>query len=85
MRSFQPDAIVHLGEMPSAPKSMMDVRHCVSTQQNNIIGTLNILYAMKECCPQSHLVKLGTMGEYGTPNVASFCTDISAKSRLASD
>lgn len=68
-RSFQPEAIVHLGEMPSAPYSMIDVHHCVFTQQNNIIGTLNILYAMKECCPQAHLVKLGTMGEYGTPNL----------------
>jgi len=69
LRSFQPDAIVHLGEMPSAPYSMIDVNHCVFTQQNNIIGTLNLLYAMKECCPHSHLVKLGTMGEYGTPNL----------------
>ncbi len=68
-RSFEPDAIVHLGEMPSAPFSMVDVHHCVFTQTNNIVGTLNILYALREACPRAHLVKLGTMGEYGTPNV----------------
>lgn len=66
---FKPDAIVHLGEMPSAPFSMIDVDHCVFTQTNNLIGTLNILYAMKEGCPDAQLVKLGTMGEYGTPNI----------------
>jgi UDP-sulfoquinovose synthase len=68
-RSFQPEAIVHLGEMPSAPYSMTDVHHAVFTQMNNLIGTLHILYAMKEACPNAHLVKLGTMGEYGTPNI----------------
>jgi len=68
-RSFQPEAIVHLAEMPSAPYSMVDVHHCNFTHQNNLIGTLNILHAMRDTCPQVHLVKLGTMGEYGTPNV----------------
>ena len=67
--SFQPDAIVHLGECPSAPYSMMDVEHTTFVQTNNVVGTLNILYAMKQVCPSAHLVKLGTMGEYGTPNV----------------
>lgn len=55
--------------MPSAPYSMVDVHHATYTQTNNIVGTLNMLYAMKEVCPQAHLVKLGTMGEYGTPNI----------------
>ncbi|NIP38244.1 MAG: NAD-dependent epimerase/dehydratase family protein [Candidatus Dadabacteria bacterium] len=68
-KSFQPEAIVYLGEMPSAPYSMVDVHHAVYTQQNNIIGTLNTLFAMREVVPECHLVKLGTMGEYGTPNV----------------
>lgn len=68
-REFNPDAIVHLGENPSAPYSMVDVHHCNFTQINNLIGTLNILFAMKETCPQAHLIKLGTMGEYGTPNI----------------
>jgi UDP-sulfoquinovose synthase len=69
LADFQPDAIVHLAEMPSAPYSMIDQEHAVFTQQNNVIGSLNVLWAMREVCPQAHLVKLGTMGEYGTPNV----------------
>jgi UDP-sulfoquinovose synthase len=69
LRAFQPDAIVHLGEMPSAPYSMMDRNHCVFTMNNNLVGTLNILYAMKEVCAGAHLLKLGTMGEYGTPSI----------------
>ena len=55
--------------MPSAPYSMIDVHHCVFTQVNNLTGTLNILHAMRDVCPEAHLVKLGTMGEYGTPNI----------------
>lgn len=66
---FKPDTIVHLGQVPSAPYSMIDRDHTVFTQQNNVIGNLNILWAMKEVCPEAHLVKLGTMGEYGTPNI----------------
>jgi UDP-sulfoquinovose synthase len=69
LRSFEPEALVHLGEQPSAPYSMMDVQHAVFTQVNNIQTTLNILFAMREACPHAHLVKLGTMGEYGTPNL----------------
>jgi len=68
-KSFKPEAVVHLGEMPSAPYSMIDVHHAVFTHTNNLIGTLNILHAMRDVCPEAHLVKLSTMGEYGTPNV----------------
>lgn len=66
---FRPEAIVHLGECPSAPYSMIDLQHTVFVQNNNIVGTLNILHAMRDITPNAHLVKLGTMGEYGTPNV----------------
>jgi UDP-sulfoquinovose synthase len=69
MDRFRPDAIVHFGEQPSAPYSMMDRDHCIFTQMNNIVGTLNVLYAMRSAAPQCHLIKLGTMGEYGTPNI----------------
>lgn len=69
LSDFQPDAIVHLGEMPSAPYSMIDQAHAAFTQTNNVIGSLNLLWAMREACPRAHLVKLGTMGEYGTPNI----------------
>ncbi len=69
LRAFEPQAIVHFGEQRSAPYSMIDREHAVLTQVNNVVGTLNILYAMKEDFPDCHLVKLGTMGEYGTPNI----------------
>ncbi|MEE8201845.1 MAG: NAD-dependent epimerase/dehydratase family protein, partial [Candidatus Acidoferrales bacterium] len=67
---FEPEAIVHFAEQRSAPYSMIDREHAVFTQVNNVVGTLNVLFAMKEVAPESHLVKLGTMGEYGTPNIA---------------
>ncbi len=66
---FEPSAIVHFGEQRSAPFSMIDREHAVLTQVNNVVGTLNLLYIMKERFPDCHLVKLGTMGEYGTPNI----------------
>jgi UDP-sulfoquinovose synthase len=66
---FKPDAIVHYGEQRSAPYSMIDRKHAVFTQTNNIVGTLNLLYAIKQHCPDCHLVKLGSMGEYGTPKI----------------
>jgi UDP-sulfoquinovose synthase len=69
VRDFQPDAIVHYGEQRAAPYSMIDRRHAVFTQVNNIVGTLNVLYAIADHVPDCHLVKLGTMGEYGTPNI----------------
>ncbi len=68
-REFEPEAIIHYGEMPSAPYSMKDREHAVFTQTNNVVNTLNVLWAMQEFAPAAHLVKLGTMGEYGTPNI----------------
>lgn len=68
-KHFQPEAVVHLGQMPSAPYSMIDVKHAVWTQTNNIMGNLNLLYAIRDLAPAAHLVKLGTMGEYGTPGI----------------
>jgi len=69
MKDFQPDTIIHYGEIPSAPYSMIDRDHAWETQRNNVEGTLNVLFAMREVAPHAHLVKLGTMGEYGTPNI----------------
>jgi UDP-sulfoquinovose synthase len=65
----QPDAVVHYAEQRAAPYSMIDRRHAVYTQHNNVIGNLNVLFAINEYAPDCHLVKLGTMGEYGTPNI----------------
>jgi len=69
VRDFEPDAVVHFAEQRSAPYSMIDRKHAVFTQVNNVVGTLNLLFALRELRPQCHLVKLGTMGEYGTPNI----------------
>jgi len=66
---FQPDTIIHYGEQPSAPWSMRSVDHAVTTQQNNVVGSLKLLWAMRDHAPSAHLIKLGTMGEYGTPNI----------------
>jgi UDP-sulfoquinovose synthase len=69
VREVRPDVVVHYGEQPSAPYSMIDRRHAVYTQMNNVVGTLNVLFALRDYAPSCHLVKLGTMGEYGTPNI----------------
>jgi UDP-sulfoquinovose synthase len=69
MAETLPEAIVHYGEQSSAPYSMISRRHAVSTQYTNVIGTLNLLFAIRDQVPSCHLVKLGTMGEYGTPDI----------------
>jgi UDP-sulfoquinovose synthase len=69
VEDFRPDAVVHFAEQRAAPYSMVDRKHAVYTQTNNVIGNLNLLYAIAETNPDIHLVKLGTMGEYGTPNI----------------
>jgi UDP-sulfoquinovose synthase len=68
-RAWSPDAVVHLGECPSAPYSMIDAEHAIAVQVNNVVGTFSLLAAMHEIAPEAHLVKLGTMGEYGTPDL----------------
>ncbi|PIR82437.1 NAD-dependent dehydratase [Candidatus Kaiserbacteria bacterium CG10_big_fil_rev_8_21_14_0_10_59_10] len=68
-RDFKPDVIIHYGEQPSAPFSMMGNERTNETQINNVVGTLNVIYSMKRSTPEAHLIKLGTMGEYGTPNI----------------
>lgn len=65
----RPDAVVHFAEQRAAPYSMIDRRHAVYTQHNNVVGNLNVLFAIQEIVPECHLVKLGTMGEYGYPNI----------------
>lgn len=69
LNKHQPDAIVHFAEQRSAPYSMIDRTHAVFTQHNNVLGTLNLLFGLQQYAPGCHLVKLGTMGEYGTPNI----------------
>jgi UDP-sulfoquinovose synthase len=69
IKQFEPEAIIHFAEQRSAPYSMIDRKHAVFTQVNNVVGTLNVLFAIREVQPDCHLIKLGTMGEYGTPNI----------------
>lgn len=68
IKEYKPDTIIHLAEQPSAAWSMNSHARAAVTQQENVVGTLNLLWAMKAHCPNAHLIKLGTMGEYGTPN-----------------
>ena len=69
MANYKPEAIVHFGEIPAAPYSMKDVYNAIECHDVNVNGTLNVLWAMRQHCPEAHLIKLGTMGEYGTPGV----------------
>jgi UDP-sulfoquinovose synthase len=69
VRDFEPDTVIHFAEQRSAPYSMIDREHATFTQVNNLVGTLNLLFALREFKSDCHLVKLGTMGEYGTPNI----------------
>lgn len=68
-RSFKPEAIVHYAEQPSAPYSMLNRRAATLTIRNNLEVTANVIFAVREFSPQAHIVKIGTMGEYGTPNI----------------
>lgn len=68
-RDFQPEAVVHYAEQPSAPYSMLNRRAATLTIQNNLDVTTNVIFAVREFAPEAHIVKLGTMGEYGTPNI----------------
>src|SRR5207344_40451 len=65
----RPEAVIHYGEQASAPYSMMSRERAVETQHTNVIGTLNLLFSLRDHVPDCHLIKLGTMGEYGTPNI----------------
>ncbi|MFN8217210.1 MAG: NAD-dependent epimerase/dehydratase family protein [Solirubrobacterales bacterium] len=65
----RPEVIVHYGQQASAPFSMLSRERAVETQHANVIGNLNLLFAMRDHVPDAHLVKLGTMGEYGQPNI----------------
>jgi len=69
VKEFEPETIIHFAEQRSAPYSMIDRKHAVFTQTNNVVGTLNVLFAIRELQPDCHLIKLGTMGEYGTPDI----------------
>jgi UDP-sulfoquinovose synthase len=64
-----PEAIVHYAEQPAAPYSMLNRRAAMLTLQNNLDVTANLIFAVQQFCPAAHIVKIGTMGEYGTPDI----------------
>lgn len=68
-RNFQPEAVVHYAEQPSGPYSMIGFDEARATLNNNLNSTLNLIWAVIEHVPHCHIIKLGTMGEYGTPNI----------------
>ena len=68
-KKFKPDAVIHFAELPSAPYSMLGAKEGWKTLQNNIQSTYNLVWNVKTYRPNCHIVKLGTMGEYGTPNI----------------
>jgi UDP-sulfoquinovose synthase len=67
IEEVRPEAIVHYAECPSAPYSMIDVDHALEVQKNNVLGTLSLLFIIRDLVPETCMLKLGTMGEYGTP------------------
>ena len=67
--AFKPDAVVHYAEQPSAPYSMIGFEEARNTLTNNLNATLNLIWAVLKHAPDCHIIKLGTMGEYGTPNI----------------
>jgi UDP-sulfoquinovose synthase len=68
-QSFAPEAVIHYAEQPAAPYSMRGHREAIFTITNNLVSTANLVHAVKDHNPQCHIIKLGTMGVYGTPNI----------------
>jgi UDP-sulfoquinovose synthase len=67
VKEVQPESIVQFAEIPSAPYSMADAERAVATVENNVIGTLGLMFAVRDGAPEASIIKLGTMGEYGSP------------------
>jgi len=68
-KSFQPEVVIHYAEQPSAPYSMLNRQAATLTIRNNLLVTSNVIFAVHQFVPEAHIIKLGTMGEYGTPNI----------------
>jgi len=68
-KKFRPDAVIHFAELPSAPYSMIGNKEAWNTLDNNLHTTLNLIWCVKNINTNCHIIKLGTMGEYGTPNI----------------
>ena len=64
-----PETVIHYAEQPSAPYSLLNHSRADFTLVNNLRVTSNLMWAVKDFSPETHIIKLGTMGEYGTPNI----------------
>lgn len=64
-----PQTVVHYAEQPSAPYSLINYRYAHITISNNLAVTNNLMFAIRDFARDTHIIKLGTMGEYGTPNI----------------
>lgn len=68
-QKYPPEAVIHYAEQPSAPYSMIGFKEARLTLNNNLNTTFNVIHAVMEHAPDCHIIKLGTMGEYGVPNI----------------
>ena len=64
-----PDSVIHFAEQPSAPFSQRSHKDADFTLVNNLRVTNNLIWTVRDFSPDTHIIKLGTMGEYGTPNI----------------
>lgn len=64
-----PKTVVHYAEQPSAPYSLLNYKYANTTIVNNLLITNNLMFAIRDLSPETHVVHVGTMGEYGTPNI----------------
>jgi UDP-sulfoquinovose synthase len=68
-QEFQPETVIHYAEQPSGPYSMMGYDEARLTLENNLVSTHNVIYSVMELSPDCQIIKIGTMGEYGTPKI----------------
>ncbi|MFC1858081.1 NAD-dependent epimerase/dehydratase family protein [Thermodesulfobacteriota bacterium] len=64
-----PETVVHYAEQPSAPYSLINYKYANFTITNNLLVTNNLMFAVRDLARETHIIKLGTMGEYGTPDI----------------
>jgi UDP-sulfoquinovose synthase len=64
-----PNTVIHYAEQPSAPYSLLSYKYANKTLTNNLLVTNNLMFAVRDFAPRTHIIKLGTMGEYGTPDI----------------
>ena len=64
-----PDTVIHYAEQPSAPYSLINYKYANITITNNLLVTNNLIFALRDFSRDTHVIHVGTMGEYGTPNI----------------